>query len=122
MYTKKGKAISENIKQYDSWTKSNPFPDVVNYYDFLKCIRHGNIDTLKSDCDEKDIVLNGYFQSNMGRKFYNLYASYDAKLNIETGEAWSITSPYYNIISHKTINQLLEEGTLVDHNYAKNEN
>jgi len=91
---------------------------------FVYYIEIGNIETSKPEKNNKldKIVSDGYFESKNGRKFYNLYASYDAKLNVETGEAWKITSPVYESISLPTINELLENGTLIDKNYGKSGN
>ncbi len=73
--------------------------------------------------DLSEIVYNGYFQSLEGKNFYNLYASYDAKLDIKTGECYKISHSNYNQINLPQINDLLKDGILVDYNYGKrNEN
>lgn len=93
---------------------------------FVYFIETGNPDT----CNPKDsfykngkkldeIVINGYFEAQSGLRFFNLWASYDAKLNIETGESWGISHPDYKTVSFPTINDLLEKGLLIDHNYGK---
>jgi len=64
-------------------------------------------------------VINGYFESKSGLRFYNLYASFDAKLDIETGDSWGIAHPDYKTVAFPTINELLEKGLLIDHNYGK---
>lgn len=88
---------------------------------FVYFIEVGNIDT--SEPADKtglsEIVINGYFESNDGKKFFNLFASYDAKLNIKTGQCWSIIHPDYQKINLPEINHLLSEGLLIDHNYGK---
>lgn len=121
IYDKKGRIIPENNMKFMSWMEANPAPLSVPYYDFLKAIKRGNIDTtvpIQRD-NNAEFVTNGYFEAKNGRKLYNLYASYDAKLNIETGEAWLITSPHYRSIDRPTINTLLAAGELTDHNYGK---
>jgi len=89
-------------------------------------IEIGDIDTskpkelfYKSGERYSDKVINSYFEGKDGKRFYNLHASYDAKLNIETGNAWSILYPDYQEISFPTINELLDSGLLIDHNYGR---
>lgn len=74
----------------------------------------------RDDCGA--FVTNGYFETKDGRKFYNLYAKYDAKLNIANGQAWSVSNPNYRRIAYPEINTLLQLGLLTDKNYGRHEN
>lgn len=62
--------------------------------------------------------INGYLINKSNNiKYFNLAASYDAKINLETGEAYLIYFEEYNNIDLPTINELLKEGVLIDNNY-----
>lgn len=52
-----------------------------------------------------------------GKKFYNLSALYDAKLDMETGIAISIVDADYKSSTLPTVNSLLAQGLLLDCNY-----
>lgn len=66
-----------------------------------------------------DIVINGYFLDVFGNKHYNLCLSYDAKVDIENFKAWGICHKDYLNVEFPTVNQLVESGIFIDHNYGQ---
>ena len=67
----------------------------------------------------KENVINGYLIcTKTGIRYYNLYANYDAKLDLKTGDCVPISSSLYKECTFKTVNEHLSIGSLLDNNYS----
>lgn len=85
----------------------------------MKLISHKPVPQFYRDGEKiNDSVTYGYFESvETKRRFYNLWASFDAKLDIGTGDVYGNTHKDYSTSSLPEINELLEKGLLIDRNY-----
>lgn len=60
-----------------------------------------------------DIAMFRHFETADGECFYNIGASYDAKLDLVNGIAYPITSSEYRNVDFPTVNELVAEGILI---------
>lgn len=63
-----------------------------------------------------DIALFRHFEAADGECFYNIGASYDAKLDMVNGIAYPITSSEYRNVDFPTVNELVADGILKEVN------
>lgn len=117
------KAPKDNIVKYNKWKEENPYPtSKVSYYSFLDsiiCIIE-SVNTNENTGIPKIIGKDGYFLNpSNGMRYYNLSHSYDAKLNLQTGEVVRIYEEEYNQSPLPSINSLLQDNLLVDKNWVK---
>lgn len=63
-----------------------------------------------------DIAAFRHFETADGECFYNIGASYDAKLDMVNGIAYPITSSEYRNVDFPTVNELVAAGILKEVN------
>lgn len=63
-----------------------------------------------------DIAAFRHFENVEGECFYNIGASYDAKLDMVNGIAYPITSSEYRKVDFPTVNELVADGILKEVN------
>jgi len=63
-----------------------------------------------------DIDAFRHFEAADGECFYNIGASYDAKLDMVNGIAYPITSSEYRDVDFPTVNELVADGILKEVN------
>lgn len=63
-----------------------------------------------------EIAKFRHFETPSGEHFYNIGASFDAKLDMENGIAYSICSEQYKNVDFPTVNELVSEGILIEVN------
>lgn len=63
-----------------------------------------------------DIAMFRHFETANGECFYNIGASYDAKLDMANGIAYPISSSEYSNVNFPTVNDLMADGVLIEVN------
>ena len=62
------------------------------------------------------IAMFRHFETVNGECFYNIGASYDAKLDMANGIAYPITSKEYKELDFPSVNDLVSDGILTEIN------